>query len=127
MSSGCFPSARRSLRQQRGDVHEIVREHGRGDQQFEALVALGKAALHATTSEQNRDASLDAGAKALACLELRTPFICFTFRRFLAAALRNAHHRDALLDATFFSLKKPRSDPYNSGARPKVSLWRSSD
>src|SRR5437879_4094747 len=30
-----------------------------------------------------------------------------------------------LQDFTFFSLKKPRSEPYNSGAWPKVSLWRS--
>src|SRR5437773_7026164 len=28
-----------------------------------------------------------------------------------------------LQDFTFFSLKKPRSEPYNSGAWPKVSLW----
>src|ERR1700704_1830576 len=32
-----------------------------------------------------------------------------------------------LHDVTFRSLKKPRSDPYNSGARPKVCLWRCSD
>src|SRR5437899_8002424 len=28
-----------------------------------------------------------------------------------------------LQEFTFFSLKKPRSEPYNSGAWPKVSLW----
>src|SRR6266851_1615301 len=32
-----------------------------------------------------------------------------------------------LHDVTFFSLKKPRSDPYNLGTWPKVCLWRSSD
>src|SRR5271168_5287786 len=32
-----------------------------------------------------------------------------------------------LHDITFFSLKKPRSDPYKSGAWPKVRLWRSSE
>src|SRR5216683_330549 len=99
MLSICFPSARCSPRQQRGNVHEIVGEYCRSDPQFEALVALGKAALHAATAEQDRDAPLDAGAKALSCLEVRTLFVCFAFRRLLAAALRNAHHRDALLCA----------------------------
>ena len=69
VSSNCFWSARALLRQQCGDDQEIVREHGRSDQQFEALVTLGKAALHAAAAEQDRDAPLDAGAKALACLE----------------------------------------------------------
>src|ERR1700716_2114420 len=32
-----------------------------------------------------------------------------------------------LPDITFFSLKKPRSDPYNLGTSPKVCLWRSSE
>src|SRR6266571_3005620 len=32
-----------------------------------------------------------------------------------------------LHDVTFFSLSKPRSAPYNSGARPKACLWRSSE
>src|SRR5437764_13271977 len=32
-----------------------------------------------------------------------------------------------LHDITFFSLKKPRSDPYNLGTSPKVCLWRSSE
>ncbi len=42
-------------------------------------------------------------------------------------AAHDTHHLDAfcLHDVTFFSLKKPRSEPYNSGAWPKVSLWRS--
>src|ERR1700732_3443313 len=65
MLSNCFASARCSRRQQPGNVHEIVGEYCRSDPQFEALVALGKAALHAATAEQDRDAPLDAGAKAL--------------------------------------------------------------
>src|ERR1700731_707981 len=32
-----------------------------------------------------------------------------------------------LHNITFFSLKKPRSDPYNSGTSPKVCRWRSSE
>src|SRR5258707_3599167 len=32
-----------------------------------------------------------------------------------------------LHEVTFFSLKKPRSDPYNLGTPPKVCLWRSSE
>src|SRR5713101_10179463 len=32
-----------------------------------------------------------------------------------------------LHDITFFSLKKPRSDPYNLGTSPKICLWRSSE
>src|SRR6266849_4490699 len=81
MLSNCFPSARCSPRQQRGNVHEIVGEYCRSDPQFEALVALGKAALHAATSEQDRDAPLDAGPKALACLEVRTLSISFAILR----------------------------------------------
>src|SRR5205085_1887458 len=44
----------------------------------------------------DRDAPLDAGAKALTLLELRTFLACFAFRSFLAPALRNAHHLDAV-------------------------------
>src|SRR5258705_6501412 len=32
-----------------------------------------------------------------------------------------------LHDITFFSLKKPRSDPCNLGTSPKVCLWRTSE
>src|SRR6476620_7048626 len=32
-----------------------------------------------------------------------------------------------LHEFTFFSLKKPRSDPYNLGTSPKVCLWRTSE
>src|SRR6267142_5444823 len=32
-----------------------------------------------------------------------------------------------LHELTFFSLKKPRSDPYNLGTSPKVCLWRTSE
>ena len=99
MLSNCFSSASCSPRQQRGNVHEIVGEHCRSDPQFEALVALGKAALHAATAEQDRDAPLDAGAKALALLEVRALLLGFALRTSLAAALRNAHHLDTLSSA----------------------------
>ena len=81
------------------DLHQVVGEHSGADPQFEAIVALGETALHAATSEQHRDASLDAGAKALTCLEGRALFVRFALRRSLAAPLRNAHQRDAILRA----------------------------
>ena len=62
---------RRSLREQRRDSHQVVGEHSRSNPQLEAISSLGETALHAATSEQHRDASLDAGAKALALLEVR--------------------------------------------------------
>ena len=58
-------------------------------------MSLGETALHAATSEQHRDASLDAGAKALALLEGRAVLVRFALRGLLAAALRNAYHLDA--------------------------------
>src|SRR5258708_33638090 len=52
------------------NLHEVVGEHGRRDPQLEALATFGGTTLHTATAEQHRDASLDAGAKALAALEL---------------------------------------------------------
>src|SRR5450755_4596528 len=95
--SGGFSSARRSVRQQRCDLHEVVGEHGRRDPQFEALAAFGETALHAATAEQHRDAALDTCAKALAVLELPGLLIGLTLGCFGAAPLWDAHHLDALL------------------------------
>ena len=60
------------------------------------------------------------------CLKAGAVLVCFALRGSLAAALRDAHHLDAvvLAHAKFCSLKKPRSEPYNSGTRPKACLWR---
>src|SRR5450631_3097837 len=95
--SGGFSSARRSVRQQRCDLHEVVGEHGRRDPQLEALAAFGETALHAATAEQHRDAALDTCAKALAVLELPGLLIGLTLGCFGAAPLWDAHHLDALL------------------------------
>src|SRR5207244_5554031 len=59
-------------------------------------MSLGETSLHAATSEQHRDAPLDAGAKALALLEVRALLVGFALRTSLAAALRNAHDLDAI-------------------------------
>jgi len=74
-------------------------------------------------TEQHRDAPLDAGAKALAVLELPALLIGFALGALLPPSLWNAHDFDAccLHDVTFFSLKKPRSDPYNLGTWPKFA------
>ncbi len=69
--SGLFSSPRRSLGQQRGNDHEVVGEHRGADKQREAFGAFGAAALHAAAAHQHRDASLDAGAEALALFERR--------------------------------------------------------
>src|SRR3954462_15072901 len=95
LSSSGFSSARQSLREQRRDSHQVVGEHSRSNPQLEAISSLGETALHAATSEQHRDAPLDAGAKALALLEVRALLVRFALCSFLAAALRNAHHLDA--------------------------------
>src|ERR1700730_6933355 len=97
LSASGFSSARRSLREQRRNSHQVVGEHSRSNPQLEAISSLGETALHAATSEQHRDAPLDAGAKALALLEVRALLVCFALRSFLAAALRNAHHLDAVV------------------------------
>ena len=55
--------------------------------------------VHAATAHQHRDATLDAGAKALALLELRRPFIGLALRRFGAATLRNANRLDGAAHA----------------------------
>jgi hypothetical protein len=95
MSSTGFSSARRLFRQQCRDSHEVVGEHSCRNQQLEAVMSLGETALHAATSEQHRDAPLDAGAKALALLEGRAVLVRFALCCSIAAALRNAHHLDA--------------------------------
>ena len=100
-------------------------EHGRRDPQLEALATFSGTTLHTATAEQHRDASLDAGAKTLAALELPALLIGFALGRFGAAPLWDAHHLDALCcshDVTSLSLKKPRSELYNSGTSPKVCL-----
>src|SRR5450755_1872580 len=97
--SGGFSSARRSVRQQRCDLHEVIGEHGRRDPQLESLAAFGETALHAATAEQHRDAPFDTCAKALAVLELPGLLIGFALGRFGAASLWDTHHLDALLFA----------------------------
>src|SRR5260370_2202814 len=94
-----FSPAGRWLDQQRGDDHEVVGEPRGADEQREALGALGAAALHAATAHQHRDASLDAGAKALALLERRRSFVGLALRRFAAAALGNTYCLDGALHA----------------------------
>src|SRR5258707_7752222 len=94
-----FSPARRLLDQQRGDDHEVVGEHRGADEQREALGAFGAAALHAAPAHQHRDASLDAGAKALALLERRRSFVGLALRRFAAAALGNTYRLDGALHA----------------------------
>src|SRR5215475_1393817 len=90
---------RRPLHQQGCDVHQVVGEHGGADQQLEALDAFGQTALHAAAAEQHGDAPLDAGPEALPLLEGGRLLIGFAFRSSRAAALRNAHRRDAAAPA----------------------------
>src|SRR5882762_4738059 len=97
--SGVRSAARRSLHQQVRDLHEVVGKHSRRDPHLKSFAAFGKAALHAATAEQHRDAPLDAGAKALAVLELPALLICLALGCFGAAALWDAHHLDAILFA----------------------------
>src|SRR5262245_59086396 len=97
MWSGGLSSARRQSRQHCRDPHEIVGEHGGADPQLEAVRSLGETALHAATSEQHRDAPLDAGAKALTLLEGSAALVGLALLGLLAAALRNAHDLDARL------------------------------
>ena len=59
------------------------------------------------------------GMKAVPFLESRTLLIRFALRRFLPAALRDAPPRRLSQCFTLISLKKPQSEPYNSGERPK--------
>src|SRR6266481_5579859 len=63
-----FPFGAQQVRK----AQQIVGEHGGADEKFEALSALGQTALHATPSEQHRDAALDAGPEALSFFEGRT-------------------------------------------------------
>jgi hypothetical protein len=74
-------------RQQCCNLQEVVGEHGRSNPQLETLSAFGETALHAATAEQHGDAPLDAGAKALAVLELPGLLIGLAFGRFGAAPL----------------------------------------
>src|SRR5258706_4941987 len=103
LSDGFSPS-RRLLDQQRGDDHEVVGEHRGADEQREALGGLGGGALHAATGHRHRDASLDAGAKALALLERRRSFVGLALRRFAAAALGNTYRLDGALHARRYVL-----------------------
>src|SRR5208282_5575163 len=96
---GGFAAARRPLGQQGGDDHEVVGEHRGANEHRKALGAFGAATLHAATAHQHRDATLDAGAKALALLELRRPFVGLALRRFGAATLRNAYRLDGAVHA----------------------------
>ena len=54
-----FAAACRAFGRELADDHEIVGEHGGGDEQGEALGTFGAATLHAAAAHQHRDASLD--------------------------------------------------------------------
>src|SRR5437899_2102341 len=93
--SSSFSPAQRSCHQHCGDSHEVVGEHGGADPQLEAVASLGETALHASASEQHRDAPLDASAKALTFLEDHAALVSFASCCPCAATLRNAYHLDA--------------------------------
>ena len=65
-------AACRVAAQELGDDHEIVRQHGGANQQFETLATFDERALHAAPSEQHGDAAFDARAESLPFLERRT-------------------------------------------------------
>src|SRR5882672_1365894 len=88
VSSGSALSGR-WFHQQGGDAHQVVGEHGRTDQQVEALDAFGQTALHAAAAEQHGDAALDAGPEARSLLEGRRLLVGFALWSFLAAGLRD--------------------------------------
>ena len=86
--------------QQTCHYHEIVGNHGGSHQQFESLTTLGQTALHAATAEENGDAPLDAGPKALGTLEGWTLLNALLSWRFLPTTLGDRHD----LDASVFAL-----------------------
>ena len=93
------------LVQQVGDVHEVVGKDGGADQDLKAVTALGQTLLHAAAAKQHGDTAFDAGPEALSLLELRAPFKGLPFRGSFSTPLR-----------------KPRSELYQAGTKPKVSL-----
>jgi hypothetical protein len=92
-----FSSTRGAFGQQAGKDHEIIGEYRRADKQSEAVGAFSAAALHSAPAHQHRDASLDAGAKALALFERFRSLVGLALRVFTAAALRNAYRLDGAL------------------------------
>lgn len=78
-----------------GNVHQVVGQHGRADENLEAFGALRQTSLHAAAAEQYGDAALDAGAEALRLFEGGSFLQGFMLCSFLAAALGNAGAGDA--------------------------------
>jgi Poly-beta-hydroxybutyrate polymerase (PhaC) N-terminus len=115
LASG-FSSARRSLREQRRNSHQVVGEHSRSNPQLEAISSLGETALHAATSEQHRDAPLDAGAKALALLEVRALLACFA----LAVTPGKIVHRTPLAEVIQY---RPATDRVRPEPIVIVPAW----
>lgn len=95
-----FSSGRGAFGQHVGKDHESVGEYRRADKQSEALDAFGAATLHAAPAHQHRDASLNAGAKALALFERRRFVVGLAWRGFTAATLRNAYGFDGAFVGT---------------------------
>ena len=111
------------LVQQVSDVHEVVCKHSGADQHLKALRSLGQTALHAGGRERARRCGPQ-------CLPKRCPFLksgSFQALPFLGGPF--APHCGMQTSFTapswhawmFSSLKKPRSELYQSGAKPKVS------
>ena len=80
--------------QQSCDDHEVIRKHGGSHQKFESLATLGEATLHPTAAEQNGDATLDAGTKALSTFEGWAFLVRFLCWRFPPAPLGNTNKLD---------------------------------
>ncbi len=89
-----WSAACRCAPQEFGDDHEIVRQHGGADQQFETLATFDERALHAAASEQHGDATFDTRAEALPLLERGTFLECFPLGVAPATSLRDTreHH-----------------------------------
>ena len=81
--------------QQRGDDHQIVRQHGGTHEHFEMLETLDQGALHATPTKQHGDAAFDADTESLPSLERPALFEGFPFGASRAAGLRDAGKGDA--------------------------------
>lgn len=90
-SCGSSTASFLSLKQKSCNDHQVIRKYSGSDQQFEMLSPFGKTTLHASSAAEDRDSTLDAGAKSLSILEARAFLVGCLSRRLSSTALRNAH------------------------------------
>ena len=80
---------------QASNCHQVVGKNGSPHKKLKMLMTFSETALHTAATKKNGNASFNPSTESLSIFEVRTFFIGFLGRLFLAATLRNTYKLDS--------------------------------